>query len=410
MRKDLQVRDGLPRLPDRIMWYFGAFVARRLFNRKLNVSFENWELFDRLDPPFLLVGNHVTNFDPVIIASNQRHIIHWVAGDAVFRHPVLRWIFTRIQVIPKTKGTSDLETVRAMHKKIREGAVVGVYPEGQTNWDGLSLQVVPSTAKLLKLFKVPVVSVLNKGGYMTKPRWAWTPRRREMVLEARLILDGDEAKTLSVEEIGERLQQGLDHDDFRYQEENLLPLETDKPAETIELFTYVCPRCKAMDALESKGENVRCGSCGWSFAVDRYGRFPAKSDTYPFGSLSEWNAWQKEWTRERADRYQTEGSPSGPLLFNRGLTLLTGKGLTPLKKQAHGDLKLWKDRLEFLPDKGESLVFPLNELEAPSLFKQQRFEFYHQGVLYRFHFDSPRDSAYKWFRFLEDMTGQEPSL
>ncbi len=410
MRKDLQVRDGLPKLPYRIMWYFGAFVARCLFNRKLNVSFENWQLFDDLEPPFLVVGNHVTNFDPVIIASNQKHIVHWVAGDAVFRHPVMRWIFTRIQVIPKTKGTSDLETVRAMHKKIREGAVVGVYPEGQTNWDGLSQKVVPSTPKLLKLFKVPVVSVLNKGGYLTKPRWAWSLRRRQMVFEAKMILDSDEANKLSVEEIAERLQQGINHDDFHYQQETMLPLETDKPAETIELFTYVCPRCETIDALMSERANVKCTHCGWSFTVDKYGRFPEKSEDYPFDSLSDWNAWQKKWTRGRADAYRSEESPSKPILRNRGLTLLTGKGLKPLKKQAHGDLNLWHDRLEFLSDKGKSFVFPLDEIEALSLFKQQRFEFYLRGALYRFNFDSPRDSAYKWFRFLEDMTGQDPSL
>ena len=130
------------------------------------------------------------------------------------------------------------------------------YPEGQTNWDGLSQQVVPSTAKLFKLFKVPVVSVVSKGGYLTKPRWSWENRRREFVLEAKLILDADEAKTLPVEEIAERLQRGIDHNDFDYLEKNPLPLETDKPAETLELFTYVCPRCETLDALKSEGAEV----------------------------------------------------------------------------------------------------------------------------------------------------------
>ena len=115
--------------------------------------------------------------------------------------------------------------------------------------------------------------------------------------------------------------------------------------------------------------------------MDKYGRFPEKSESYPFDSLSDWNSWQKGWTKNRTASYLADEKASETLLYDKGLTLLTGKGLVPLKRQAHGDLKLRKDRLEFIPDKGDALKFPLGDLEAPSMFKQQRFEFYYQDVL-----------------------------
>ena len=264
------------------------------------------------------------------------------------------------------------------------------------------MPLVPATSKLLKLLKVPVVAVVTKGGYMSQPRWTWTRdlRRGRVVLEAKVLFSPEEIKKLDVKEIEERLDAGLFNDDFENIKENPVPLESEKRAETLELFAYICPRCQTLDALKSSGNDVTCGSCGWSFSIDKYGAFPSDSD-FPFpGGLKEWNRWQKDVSARMVSDYLEQQSPEEPLLFNRGLTLLTGKGLVPLRKLCRGDLKLWQDRLEFLTGKGETMVFPLRDLEALSIFKQQKLEFYYEKVLYRFHYPTPRDSAYKWLEIV----------
>ena len=53
------------------------------------------------------------------------------------------------------------------------------------------------------------------------------------------------------------------------------------------------------------------------------------------------------------------------------------------------------------------MIFPISELEALSIFKQQKFEFYYEKVLYRFHYGTPRDSAYKWLKFLEEIQSRQ---
>ncbi|MDC7232677.1 MAG: lysophospholipid acyltransferase family protein, partial [Spirochaetales bacterium] len=330
MKKDIQVKDGRPGRYSRFLWHLGQFVARNIYNPKLNIKLENWDLLEKTPAPFLLVGNHVTNFDPVITSSNQSRLIHWVANDAVFRHPALRWAFRHIQVIPKTKGMSDLDTVRIMHKKVREGGIVGLYPEGQTSWDGVNQPMVPATPKLVKLLKVPVVAVVIKGGYISQPRWTWTKdlRKSRVVLEARILIQKDEIKKLSLHEIEERLNTGLYNDDFQFQRENPVKLKSEKRAETLELFTYICPKCNTMDALKSGGNDVKCQSCGWEFSIDEYGEFPGDSD-FPFKSLHQWNLWQRKETTRLTAEYLAQENPEQPLLANEKLTILTGKGLVP---------------------------------------------------------------------------------
>jgi len=401
MRKDLQVGEGKPGLPGRMLWSFGSIVARFIYNRKFNVQLENWQVLENLEPPYLMVGNHVMNYDPIIISANQKHLIHWVANDAVFRHPLLRRIFLLFQTIPKTKGMSDLDTVKIIHRRVREGGVVAVFPEGQTCWDGLSQPLIPATAKLVKLLKVPVVGIINKGGYLTQPRWVWMRnlRKSRIILEARLLLLQEDVKSFSIEEISERLNKGLFHDDFQFQKENPFKLESRKRAETLELFIYLCPQCGTMDSLVSQGNEFECQKCKWGVHVDEFGCFPQGGD-FPFESLYHWGQWQEKETGLRVRDYVLQENQDQPLLQDEHLTLLTGSGLVPLKPQSRGGLKLWKGKLEFIPEKGSPYVFPITEMDALSIFKQQKLEFYFQKILYRFHFGSPRDSAYKWLKFL----------
>ncbi|QEN06754.1 1-acyl-sn-glycerol-3-phosphate acyltransferase [Oceanispirochaeta crateris] len=408
MKKDLKILDGKLDVIGQFIWRFGSFVCRLLYNKRLNIQFENWDLLDSLEPPYLIVGNHVTNFDPIIISANQNHYLHWVANDAVFRHPFLRWAMTHLQIIPKTKGMSDLESVRIIHRKIREGCIVALYPEGQTSWDGQNQSLMPATPKLLKLLKVPVVSVLIKGGYLTQPRWVWPNnlRRSRIILEAKLILSASELKKLSLDEIDEKLKKGIFHDDFEFQKQHPIKLESNKRAETLELFTYICPRCHTLDALVSQGNTVECQNCHWEFFINEYGEFP-HDENFPFENLSVWNHWQKDQTIRMVREYKALSEVHRPILSNKNLTILTGLGLVPLKKLLKGDLNLWQDRLEFVPEEGDSMIFPLDEIEAMSIFKQQKLEFYHKKVLYRFHFGTPRDSAYKWLCFLSEMCREE---
>ncbi len=405
MKKDLTIRKGRPDRFARNLWAFGSVVARKVFNKPLNLQFRNFEILENTEPPFLIVANHVTNYDPVIISANYSQLVHWVANDAVFRHPVLRWVFRRTQTIPKTKGMSDLDTVRLMHEKVREGGVVGLFPEGKTCWDGKTHQMMPATSKLVKLLKVPVISVTIRGGYMTQPRWVWPKNRRRsrILLDAKMLIRQDEIKDLSLDQIDQRLEEGLRNDDFLFQKENPVLLESEKRAEHLELFTYICPKCGRLEALRSSGNDVGCIHCKWSFTIDPYGQFPSDAD-FPFPDLTQWNDWQQEETRKRAQKYMNDPEVVAPLLEDRGITLLTGAGLVPLKPLCTGDAQLLKDRILFTPAKGEPMTFPLKDIEAPSIFKQQKFEFYYNKVLYRFHYKNPWDSAFKWLSFMQALS------
>ena len=76
----------------------------------------------------------------------------------------MRWLLKLVGTIPKAKVIPDIETVNDIVQVVRrQKGIIGLFPEGAQSWNGSTLPLVPSTAKLLKLLKVPVVQVLIRG-------------------------------------------------------------------------------------------------------------------------------------------------------------------------------------------------------------------------------------------------------
>ncbi len=78
-----------------------------------------------------------------------------------------RWI----GAISKQQGRSDLFTIRAISESLKQGDIVGVFPEGTRTWDGEPAGFDEAIAKLVKIFKVPPIVLINLEGGI----WIETP-------------------------------------------------------------------------------------------------------------------------------------------------------------------------------------------------------------------------------------------
>ena len=73
---------------------------------------------------------------------------------------------------PRKKGFTDFKSIKYAINLVKKGYPLCIYPEGGRNWDGETLPIIKSIAKLVKLLNVPLVSVVSKGNYLAYPRWA----------------------------------------------------------------------------------------------------------------------------------------------------------------------------------------------------------------------------------------------
>jgi len=381
----------------------------RAFNKLVRFSYGLWlRSFFRIEgknaavagaipPPFVVVSNHVTILDPFILSTYLREPVYWITSDGNMRTRVMRALLRLVGSIPKSKAIPDMETINWTVEVIRKrGGVVGIFPEGQQTWDGTTLPLVPSTAKLLKLLKVPVLAAVIRGGYSSLPRWTGARRRGRIEVEFKLLFSPEELKALKAEDIRGRLEAALSHDEAAWQEKARIPFIALRRAEHVELALFMCPRCEAVGSLRSSRSRLNCLSCGMALRLDPFGRFRARVDgPPPFATIRDWDRWQAG-AFERAVRRKSAERPDAPLFSDAGAVMLQGRKMNPLRLLRTGTLILYPDRIELATLLGERIGFPVADIEGLGVLKKNILEFYVGRDLYQTRFTMRSASARKW--------------
>lgn len=359
------------------------------------VKVKNRRLLVGTPAPFILLGNHVNNWDPVVLGALSRRPVSFVASDAFFRGGVMEKLFNLLGVIPKTKFRSDLDTVKRIFQIRDKGGIIGIYPEGRRTYNGATMPVLESTAKLVKTVKVPVIISLTRGGYLYAPRWGRGRRRGPKVVEIREGISRDEIKNLSVDELTARLEDLLFNDDYANQLSEPRRYRSGRSAEYLEQILTLCPECGAIGRFRSRRNRLTCGSCGRETVLNDLGLFQEPLVFKDFLHPGEWDRWQ---TGEYQKRYET--LREGDVLFSDLETTLLrfdGKKFIPVFK---GTAELKRGAVFLDIHEGEPVVFPFDTIDGANIQSSGDFEFYAGDGLFRLAFSSPRISAYKWLTIL----------
>lgn len=379
--------------------------ASRLLNRILKKTLGPWlvkryriEFIEGnmrdLKPPFVVIGNHTNNWDPFILSCKISEPIHFVTSVEQFRSRTMRFLLGLAGCIPKTKAMSDATTVKSIFHVRNRGDVVGIFPEGKRCWDGKTEEILYPTAKVLKSLGVPVVAFQVNGAYLSHPRWAVTSRKGKIQINYGILFTPEQLKTLSADEIYEKMCAALRTNEYSWQEERMIPFVGKRLAERLERVLFLCPKCGQVGRLYSKGDTLTCLACGETVTYNQYGYFEKDGGEPHFKSVLEWNQWQlKELEGMVLDRM---ANPDGPIFEDREVTLFTGQRYVAIRKLRRGTLRLYADRLEFIGRDNQKIEFGLSHMNGVSTHLSDWFDFYHEGNFYRAAFKNRHTSANKY--------------
>jgi 1-acyl-sn-glycerol-3-phosphate acyltransferase len=131
---------------------------------------------------FLLAANHISHFDPFIISSVVRRKIDWMAMAEFFRFTVVRFLLRAVDAFPADRDRADRKTIRTAIERLKDGCVVGLFPEGGIRDGARSLlegaPLRPGASTLAHIAGVPILPCVILGSdrlYATK---RWLPLRR----------------------------------------------------------------------------------------------------------------------------------------------------------------------------------------------------------------------------------------
>ena len=173
--------------------------AKLLMEGLLNYSYT---LGPKIEGPCLILSNHVTDFDPILVGLSFPEHMYYVAGENVMRMGFLSKIVTRYaSVIQRVKGTTDAEAALQILRTLRKGRNVCMFAEGNRTFTGETLPIAPATAKLVKMARSTLVTYRLTGGYLSTPRWSTHRRKGRMTGAPVGVYPPEELKKMSEAEI-----------------------------------------------------------------------------------------------------------------------------------------------------------------------------------------------------------------
>ena len=103
------------------------------------------------EAPYLIVSNHMTMLDPLAIGmAIKRYEIRFLGKSTLRKNPVLRWILDHLHMIPVVRHGTDMVAMRACLKALKDGYVLGIFPEG-TRKEKVMMEEVNTGAALIAL-------------------------------------------------------------------------------------------------------------------------------------------------------------------------------------------------------------------------------------------------------------------
>jgi 1-acyl-sn-glycerol-3-phosphate acyltransferase len=143
----------------------------------------------------IVVCNHVSYVDAVVISGSVRRPIRFVMDHRIFRIPVLSFIFRTMRAIPIAPAREDAamkdRAFAEAAKALQAGEIVGIFPEGRLTDTGELNRFRPGVQQIVAAAPVPVVPMALRGlwgSFLTRSHRGRAMRRwRGMFLRIALV-------------------------------------------------------------------------------------------------------------------------------------------------------------------------------------------------------------------------------
>ena len=147
--------------------FFLRFIAWMYVTLFYRVRIEGVENHVPDEGAALLVCNHVSYMDPVLISAAVPRPIRFVMYYKIFRVPGMNWVFRAYRAIPIAGAKEDPDVMEAAFEEIRAaldaGELVCIFPEGALTKDGEIAPFRGGVERILATHPVPVVPMALTG-------------------------------------------------------------------------------------------------------------------------------------------------------------------------------------------------------------------------------------------------------
>lgn len=342
------------------------------------------------DRAYLILFNHQTAFDQFFVGMAFKGPVYYVASEDIFSNgwvsSLIRWA---VAPIPIKKQSTDISAVMNCIRVAKEGGTIALAPEGNRTYSGKTGYMNPAIAGLVKKLGLPVVLYRIEGGYGVHPRWSDTLRKGKMHSYVSQVIEPEEFKKLSNDELLARIEQGL------YVDEGVVDGEfiSDKRAEYLERAIYVCPFC-GLSSFESNGNIIECKKCHRKivYGVDK--TLSGVDFKLPFRFVTDWYDYQEKYINSLS----LDEMCNKPVYKDKADLYEVIVYKTKNKLLQDCELSLYGDRIVINEGKESEVCLRFDEISAVSVLGRNKLNIYEGKNLYQIK-SHKRFNALKYVNF-----------
>jgi len=333
-------------------------LVRLFLKWKLNFSSRREKA---LPTPSIVLANHTTNYDPLMVALGYKEYLYFVASEHIYRWGLAsKLLSAAFAPIPRIKGTTDAHTVLEVLRHIHAGHNVCIFAEGNRTFNGITGDILSSTGKLVRSSGATLVTYRIEGGYLTQPRWARTMRRGRARGYEIGRYSPEQLKAMSAQEISSIIDRDLYEDAFTRQREDPVRYAGKELAKGLETALYLCPSCGRIGTLHGDGDRFSC-DCGFYARYTEFGLLEGG----PFPTVWEWDVWQVAELQKRA-----LAAGEDPLFEDAAQKLYRVQASRDSELVTQGTLRLFRDRLCC-----GKYCFPLSQISDMAIYGRMNLVF-----------------------------------
>lgn len=105
----------------------------------------------------IICCNHTSISDILFLGVLCPRQIHFMAKDELFKNKILAFLLTKLGAFPVNRRTGDKSAINRAEEILKEGKILGIFPEGTRHRDGAPHKAKPGTAMLAISTKAPIL-------------------------------------------------------------------------------------------------------------------------------------------------------------------------------------------------------------------------------------------------------------
>jgi 1-acyl-sn-glycerol-3-phosphate acyltransferase len=169
-----------PYLTGRLLYDFTFWSSFTFFTFGFSLRRSGWGNLPRTGP-LLLVSNHQSMFDPVLVGLSCRRYLSYLARSNLFNLPVLAPLIRALNAIPIDRSMGK-DGIQAVLDALGRGWAVLMFPEGERTHTGEVQPLKAGVSLLVRRVTCPIVPVGIAGAFAAWSRLMRWPRPSPLLL------------------------------------------------------------------------------------------------------------------------------------------------------------------------------------------------------------------------------------